>query len=86
MSADDCFAHELPTFARSQGRRRMNRPYYTVAIERSEVRLADQDDPVPMALRVTHIFRRERSEWKLMLRLADPLIGKTTRDSVLLKQ
>lgn len=58
---------------------------YTVAIERSEVRLVDQDNPVPMALRVTHIFRKEAGEWKLMLRHADPLMGKTAPDTVLQK-
>lgn len=56
---------------------------YTVAIERSEVRLVDQDKPVPMALRVTHIFRREDGVWKLVLRHADPLIDKTAPATVL---
>jgi hypothetical protein len=58
---------------------------YTVAIERSEVRLVDQDTPVRMALRVTHILRREHGEWTLMLRHADPLISKTAPDTVLAK-
>lgn len=50
---------------------------YTVAIERSEVRRIDQDKPAPLALRVTHIFRKEDGVWKLVHRHADPLIGKT---------
>jgi ketosteroid isomerase-like protein len=58
---------------------------YTVAIERSEVRLVDQDKPVPMALRVTHIFRKEDGAWKLMLRHADPLMDKTAPVTVLQK-
>jgi ketosteroid isomerase-like protein len=58
---------------------------YTVAIERSEVRLVDQDKPVPMALRITHIFRKEDGEWKLVLRHADPLMGKTAPTTVLQK-
>lgn len=58
---------------------------YTVAIERSEVRLVDQDKPVPMALRVTHIFRKEEGAWKLVLRHADPLLGKTAPATVLQK-
>jgi ketosteroid isomerase-like protein len=59
---------------------------YTVAIERSEVQLIDQDKPVPMALRVTHIYRKEDGEWKLVLRHADPLMGKTAPDTVLQKK
>ena len=58
---------------------------YTVAIERSEVRLIDQDKPVPMALRVTHLFRKEDGVWKLVHRHADPLIGKTAPATVLQK-
>jgi ketosteroid isomerase-like protein len=58
---------------------------YTVAIERSEVRLVDQDKPVPMALRVTHLFRKEDGAWKLVLRHADPLMGKTAPATVLQK-
>lgn len=58
---------------------------YTVAIERSEVRLADQHTSVPMALRVTHIFRKEDGVWKLVLRHADPLMGKTEPATVLQK-
>ena len=38
---------------------------YTVAIERSAVRLVGQETAVPMALRATHIFRREEGEWTL---------------------
>jgi ketosteroid isomerase-like protein len=58
---------------------------YTVAIERSEVRLVDQDTPAAMALRVTHIFRKEDGAWKLVLRHADPLIEKTAPATVLQK-
>ncbi len=58
---------------------------YTVAIERSKVRLAGQAATAPMALRVTHVFRRENCEWKLVLRHADPLVKKTAPEAVLLK-
>ena len=58
---------------------------YTVAIERSEVRLVDQDRPAPMVLRVTHIFRKEDGVWKLVHRHADPLMGKTAPATVLQK-
>lgn len=58
---------------------------YTVTIERSEVRLVDQEKPAPMALRVTHLFRKEGGEWKLVHRHADPLISKTAPATVLQK-
>ena len=56
---------------------------YTVAIERSLVQLTDSAKLAQMALRVTHIFRREDGEWKLVHRHADPLIGKTAPAAVL---
>ncbi len=42
-------------------------------IQRSVVRLAGEDDPVPMDLRVTELYRREDGEWKLFHRHADLL-------------
>ena len=57
--------------------------YYTVAFERSSVRLAGQAEPMPMALRVTHIYRRENGEWKLLHRHADPLVAIQTAESVI---
>jgi ketosteroid isomerase-like protein len=56
---------------------------YTVAIERSEVCLANAASPAQMTLRVTHIFRREGGAWKLVHRHADPLTAKTAPASVL---
>jgi ketosteroid isomerase-like protein len=56
---------------------------YTTAIERADVGLQGQDKAAPMALRVTHVFRREEGGWKLILRHADPLMGKTAPDAVL---
>lgn len=58
---------------------------FTVAIERSEVRLVDQDKASPMVLRVTHIFRKEDGVWKLLHRHADPLVSKTAPAAVLRK-
>jgi ketosteroid isomerase-like protein len=58
---------------------------YIVAIERSEVHLIGQDKPIAMSLRTNHIFRKEKGEWKLMLRHADPLIDKTAPATVLRK-
>lgn len=56
---------------------------YTVAIERSEVLIVGQDKPAPLALRVTHVFRKENGEWKLVHRQADPLMEKTAPAVVL---
>ncbi len=58
---------------------------YTVAIERSEVRLTGADKPAPMALRVTHLFRKEDGKWKLLHRHADPIVAKTAPATVLEK-
>jgi len=59
---------------------------YTVALERSVVRLADQAAPAPMILRVTHLFRREAGKWTLIHRHADPLVGTTAPAAVLQKK
>ena len=56
---------------------------YTVAIERSTVRLADTPATAPMTLRVTHAFRKEDGRWKLLHRHADPLVETTAPGSVL---
>lgn len=56
---------------------------YTVAIERSRALIIGEEAPIPMALRVTHVFRKEGGTWKLMHRQADPLIEKTAPDTVL---
>jgi hypothetical protein len=48
---------------------------YTVAIERGEVRSTGEQAFAPKALRVTEIFCREGSDWKLIHRHADPLVS-----------
>jgi ketosteroid isomerase-like protein len=58
---------------------------YTVTIERSQALVAGQTAPVPMALRVTHVFRKEDGEWKLLHRHADHLVDKTAPGAVLRK-
>jgi len=40
------------------------------------VRLGGQQKPAPRALRVTQVFRKEGSSWKLLHRHADPLMEK----------
>jgi ketosteroid isomerase-like protein len=50
---------------------------YTIAIERSTVRVIGEEKPASMALRVTHLFRKENGAWKLIHRHADPIMGKT---------
>jgi ketosteroid isomerase-like protein len=56
---------------------------FTTTIERSEVKVEGQEKVAPMALRVTHVFRREDGAWKLMLRHADPLVARTPPAAVL---
>lgn len=56
---------------------------YTVAIERSSVRIVGQSEPATMQLRVTHVFGRENGVWKLLHRHADPLMAKTAPADVL---
>jgi ketosteroid isomerase-like protein len=46
---------------------------YWVGVQRSVVNVRGQEQGVPMDLRVTEIFRRERGEWKLVQRHADRL-------------
>jgi hypothetical protein len=48
----------------------------TVSIERSHVRLRGRAAPAPMTLRVTHVFRREDGDWKLLHRHADHDVSK----------
>jgi ketosteroid isomerase-like protein len=50
---------------------------YTVWIERGQVRVAGRDDYAPLALRVTHIFRRENGEWKIVHRHGDGVVEKS---------
>ncbi len=49
---------------------------FTVAIERDDVRMGNQEKPAPRALRVTQIFIRQEGAWKLLHRHADPLLEK----------
>jgi ketosteroid isomerase-like protein len=46
---------------------------YVVQIERTQARLPGAEKIVPIALRVTMIFRREGDSWKVVHRHADPI-------------
>ncbi|MBW3555360.1 MAG: nuclear transport factor 2 family protein [Actinobacteria bacterium] len=46
---------------------------YVVQLERGQARLSGSDEMVPLALRVTMIFRREEDTWKVTHRHADPI-------------
>ncbi len=46
---------------------------YVVRIERGQAHVDDSAEPVPYALRVTMIFRREGETWKIAHRHADPI-------------
>jgi len=59
---------------------------FTTAIERAGVKIAGRDKAAAMALRVTHVFRKEDGTWKLVLRHADPLVAKTAPETVLEKR
>jgi ketosteroid isomerase-like protein len=56
---------------------------YTVWIDRGQARVAGRDEFSPMALRVTYIFRREESAWKIIHRHADPITDKTEAGAIL---
>ena len=46
---------------------------YEVFLEKSESRVGESDTFSPTVLRVTHVFRKELGQWKLIQRQADPL-------------
>lgn len=56
---------------------------YTVSIERSQAQVAGASTAAAMALRVTHVFRKEHGAWKLVHRHADPMVAKVTPSAVL---
>ncbi len=44
-----------------------------VEVERGRTRLAGSEEQLPVAVRVTSVFRKESSGWKLVHRHADPI-------------
>ena len=55
---------------------------YEVAIERNRVKLGGAAEKVPIALRVTTVFRREDDGWKIVHRHADPITTPRSVQSV----
>ena len=49
---------------------------YTVAIEHGEALMRGHDEPRPVMLRVTQIYRREADTWKIIHRHADGLTAR----------
>jgi ketosteroid isomerase-like protein len=48
---------------------------YAVEVESYRARVGGADELVPVAVRVTTIFRREEGSWKVVHRHADPITG-----------
>lgn len=56
---------------------------YVLQIERTQARLADGDEQVPFALRVTMIFRPEEGTWKVVHRHADAITSSRSIDTLI---
>lgn len=56
---------------------------YIVEIERYQAKIGGGEDIVPVALRVTSIFRPEGGTWKIVHRHADPIITAQPAESVI---
>jgi ketosteroid isomerase-like protein len=55
---------------------------YSVAIQRSRIKLGGSDEMSSVSLRVTTIFRREDDGWKIVHRHADPITSPRPIESV----
>ena len=56
---------------------------YIVEVERFEAKIAGGDEPVPVALRATSIFRPEDGSWRVVHRHADPITMIQPAESVI---
>ncbi|MER8376479.1 DUF4440 domain-containing protein, partial [Mesorhizobium sp. M1406] len=55
---------------------------YIIEVERFQSKVGGGNKLVPIALRVTTIFRREEGGWKIVLRHADPITSARPPTSV----
>lgn len=55
---------------------------YIIEIERFRSKVGGGDELVPLALRVTTIFRREDGGWRIVLRHADPITSARPPESI----
>lgn len=56
---------------------------YIVEIERTIAKVGGSEEPAPIALRVTTVFRREGESWKIVHRHADPITTPRPVESVI---
>jgi hypothetical protein len=56
---------------------------YLVEVERYQAKLGGREEPAPVALRVTTVFRPEDGAWKVVHRHADPINTEQPAESVL---
>jgi ketosteroid isomerase-like protein len=56
---------------------------YVVRVERAKAKVGGSDDIVPIALRVTMVFRPEDGTWKIVHRHADPITAPQPAESVI---
>lgn len=49
---------------------------YSIWLEKNMARLAGQEEASLFVLRVTHLYRREEGQWRVIHRHADPIIDK----------
>jgi ketosteroid isomerase-like protein len=56
---------------------------YVVRVERGKAKVGAGEDVVPIALRVTMIFRPEGATWKVVHRHADPITTRRPAESVI---
>lgn len=59
---------------------------YTVWLEQGDALLEGVAEYAPIALRVTHLYRREANGWQIIHRHADAIIDKTSPSAVLRNQ
>jgi ketosteroid isomerase-like protein len=56
---------------------------YTLEVENYRARVGGGDEIVPVAVRVTTVFRREEDMWKVVHRHADPITARRPPESVI---